>query len=305
MNRALLAQLVVASLALGWAGSAAAQGIDFADQPGAPIEVYADRGLELSQDAKTVIARGNARAVRGRVTVTGDTLIAHYRAKAAGAAAPAPTPAAAKSGADSVGGSSEVWRLEADGHVKIFTETQTAYGDHADYNIDDAVVVLTGGDLRMTTPGEVVTARDSLEYWDRRQQAVARGNAVAVRADKRLQADILVADYGQDRNKRTVMRHATGFDHVIMTSPTEIVTGNRADYDPPSGIVTVTGSVKLTRGQNQLDGGYAVVDLNTGISRLFPTAPGGTADSASRVRGLLVPERKPAPTDVAPPPGQQ
>ena len=284
------------ALALGFAfvriAPAAAQGIDFADQQNAPIEIYADSGLELSQDAKTVIARGNARAVRGRVTVTADTLIAHYRPKA-GAGAAAPTPAAAKQGLNGpTGDTSEVWRLEADGHVKIFTATQAAYGDHGDYNIDDAVVVLTGKDLRMTTPTETVTARDSLEYWDKRQQAVARGHALAVKGEKRLAADVLVADYGQDREKRTVLRHATGFDHVVMTSPTEVATGNRGDYDPQTGIVILTGSVKLTRGENQLDGGYAVVNLNTGISRLYPTAPGATGESDQRVRGLLVPNHQ-------------
>ncbi len=93
--------LIVAGLA-GSASMAAAQSIDFANQPGVPVEVYADKGLELSQDAKTLIARGNARAVRGRVTVTADTLIAHYREKKsadAGKAEPA-TPAVAKSGED-------------------------------------------------------------------------------------------------------------------------------------------------------------------------------------------------------------
>lgn len=298
---------------LGAAVSASAQTIDFATQPGVPVEVYADKGLELSQDAKTVIARGNARAVRGRVTVTADTLIAHYREKKTAdgktpTPAPAPSPAAAKSGDPTeVQGNSEVWRLEADGHVHIFTDTQNAYGDHADYNIDDAVAVLTGKNLRMVTSKETVTARDSLEYWENRQQAVARGKAVAVQADKHIQGDVLVADYGQNAQKQTVMRHATGFGNVIMTTPNEIVKGDRADYDPNAGLVTVTGAVKMTRGDNQLDGGYAVVNLNTGISRLFPTAPGATGGDA-RVKGLLLPSRKPgeapnptAPTEEPPP----
>ncbi|HEY1723260.1 MAG TPA: LptA/OstA family protein [Magnetospirillaceae bacterium] len=297
-------------IAAGGARLAAAQAIDFATQPGVPVEVYADNGLELSQDAKTVIAHGNARAVRGRVTVTADTLIAHYREKT-GAAAAAPlksgtadavkaaaTPAAAKPGEKNstdptdMQGSSEVWRLEANGHVHIFTETQNAYGDHADYNIDDAVAVLTGKNLRMVTAKETVTARDSLEYWENRQQAVARGKAVATEADKHIQGDVLVADYGQNAQKQTVMRHATGFGNVIMTTPNEIVKGDRADYDPLGGVVTVTGAVKLTRGENQLDGGYAVVDLNTGVSHLFPNAPGTAANSDNRVKGLLMPSKK-------------
>ncbi len=288
-----IAALTVLALA-GSVGVAAAQSIDFANQPGVPVEVYADKGLELSQDAKTLIARGNARAVRGRVTVTADTLIAHYRQRNTAAKPGTPdkaAPAAAKAGDETTQGNSEVWRLEADGHVHIFTESQQAFADHADYNIDDAVAVLTGKNLKLVTAKETVTARDSLEYWENRQQAVARGKAVASQGDKHIQGDTLVADYGQDQQKHTVLRHATGFGNVIMTTSNEIVKGDRADYDPLGGLVTVTGAVKMTRGDNQLDGGYAVVNLNTGISRLYPTAPGQTGGDG-RVKGLLTPNRK-------------
>ena len=307
MNRRRLILVAVQLLAILSGRHALAQGIDFANQQGLPVEVYADNGMELSQDDKTVIAHGNAKAIRGRVTVTADTLVAHYRdkqkpgAQANAAPAPAPTPqppAAGKSSADAAdpeGGNSEIWRLEAQGHVVIFTDTQRAYGDHADYNIDDAVVVLTGKNLHMTTADETVTARDSLEYWERTQQAVARGDAVATKEDKRIRADVLVADYAQDEDKKTVLKHATGFDHVIITTPTEIVTGNRTDYDPTADVVTVTGAVKMTRGPNQLDGEYAVVNLATGISRVYPAAPGATAamrDRDNRVKALLVPQHQ-------------
>ena len=46
----------------------------------------------------------------------------------------------------------------------------------------------------MTTTTDVVTARDSLEWYDQKQVAVARGDAVAVRDDaKRIRADVLTA----------------------------------------------------------------------------------------------------------------
>ena len=38
----------------------------------------------------------------------------------------------------------EIYRLEADGHVHIFTPTDQAEGDHAIYDIDQAVLVMTG-----------------------------------------------------------------------------------------------------------------------------------------------------------------
>ena len=266
-----------------------------------PLDVTADQGIEFSKDAKEIIARVNARAVRGNTTVTADTLTAYYRdktppapdGKPAKAAPPADGAAPADKPADGTGtGGSEVWRVTADGNVDIFTPTQHAYGDHGDYNIDDAVVVLTGDHLKMTTPSDIVTARDTLEYWENKHQAVARGNAVATSGEKRIQADILVADFAENKQKQMVIQIAHGYDHVVLTTAKEVVTGDRADYVVETGIVTVTGSVKITRENNQSDGDYAVVNLNTGISKMLAT-PG------RQVKALLVPAPKKAP---APPP---
>ena len=56
------------------------------------------------------------------------------------------------------------------------------------------MLVVTGHDLQLTTPNQVLTARDDLEYWSQRHMAVARGDAVVVTNDgRRLQADTLVA----------------------------------------------------------------------------------------------------------------
>ena len=57
-------------------------------------------------------------------------------------------------------------------------------------------------------------------------------------------------------------------------------------YDLQLNVATLTGSVRLTRGANQLNGDFAEVNLDTGISRLL-ARPGG----AGRVSGLLVPDQ--------------
>jgi len=276
-------------------------GLSRSDQP---LDVTADQGIEFSKDAKEIIARVNARAVRGNTTITADTLTAYYRDKNPVAAdAKAKTPAPTDKPADGTGtGGSEVWRVTADGTVDIFTPTQHAYGDHGDYNIDDAVVVLTGDHLKMTTPIDIVTARDTLEYWENKHQAVARGNAVAIRAEKRIQADTLVADFAENKQKQMVIQVAHGYDHVVLTTPTEVVTGDRADYVVETGIVTVTGSVKINRAGNQIDGNYAVVNLNTGISKVLSAPTGKPGDR--QVKGLFVPQKKsPAPADNTAPKG--
>src|SRR5690606_23967627 len=103
------------------------------------------------------------------------------------------SPAAPSAVAEGPSGGNEIWRLEAEGNVRISTATDRAQGDRAVYDMDQGVMVLTGRDLKLTTPTDVLTARDSIEYWPARRMSVARGAAVVVTNDnRRIQADTLV-----------------------------------------------------------------------------------------------------------------
>ena len=319
------AALLGASAALAPAG---AQPIDFSK--GGPIEVTAADGMEWRQNEQEVIAHGQARAVRGDVTVTADTLIAHYRRKApaAGAAAPgvpAATPAASAPGAPAAGtaapaasgpasadtGNNEIYRLEADGHVHIFTSTDLAVGDHAIYDIDQAVLLLTGNAMKLTTPQQVLTARDTMEYWSQKHMAVGRGLATVVTSDgRRVTGDTLVgyttppdqpgaapagtnpappkpaapaAKPGTDPLLSSgKLQRVEGFGNVEVRTATETIRGSRGVYVADSGIARLAGAVHLTRGQNQMDGDEAIVNMHTGISTL-------TRNPGKRVEGLVVP----------------
>ena len=183
---------------------AVAQQLDLSH--GGPIDITARDGIEWRQTDQQVIARGDARAVRGGVTVTADRLIAWYRKKGGntarhrGSRAPAAsqatskaTPAAGLMGDPSTEGN-EIYRLQAEGHVHIFTATDQSQGDKATYDLDQSVLVMTGKNLKLTTPSDTITARDDLEYWPQKHMAVARGDAVVVTNDaKRVAADTLVA----------------------------------------------------------------------------------------------------------------
>jgi lipopolysaccharide export system protein LptA len=301
-----------------------AQPIDM--NKGGPVEVTSDNGMEWRQNEQTILARGNAKAVRGDVTVTADTLIAHYRKKAPVAgAAPTPAPAATPAGgpADPSGdtGNNEIYRLEADGHVHIFTATDQAFGDHAIYDIDQAVLVLTGPDLHIITPQQVMSARDVMEYWSQKHMAVGRGNAVVTTNDgRRLSADTLVG-YTEDPNApaqpgappvKTVaakpdktgadplgaggkLKRVDAFGHVEVRTATEIIKADKGVYVPDTGIARLAGNVHLTRGQNQLNGDYGVTNLKTGVSTV-------SRDPGNRVQGLVVPNDKTVPTGGSTPP---
>jgi len=111
---------LLALLMLLLARGAAAQPLDLSH--GGPITITARDGIEWRQAEQEVIARGNAMAVRGNVTVTADRLIAFYRKKPGAPDAPV-RPAAAQPGqpdATDTGGS-EIFRLRAEGNVHIDT----------------------------------------------------------------------------------------------------------------------------------------------------------------------------------------
>ena len=154
-----------------------------------PLQVQADSGIEWQQNNQLYIARGNAVATRGPSEVHADTLIAHYR-EVKGAPAVANPP---DNSGGNPGGNTEIYRVEAEGHVTMLRDGQTVVGDKAVYDLDQAIMVVTGKGLKLTTATDVVTARDALEWYEQKQIAVARGNGVAVRNGKTIKADILTA----------------------------------------------------------------------------------------------------------------
>ena len=73
------------------------------------------------------------------------------------------------------------------------------------------------------------------------------------------------------------------FGHVSVRTPTDTVTGDRGVYVPDTGMARLAGNVQITRGQNQLNGAEAEVNMKTGIARLLRRR------RADRVQGLVVP----------------
>jgi lipopolysaccharide export system protein LptA len=275
------------------AGLASAQMADL--NQGGPIEVTARDGIEWRQNDQVVIARGAAQAVRGGVTIDADLLLARYRPRGG-------APVEARPPSEGPGGASEIWRLEAEGSVVITTATDRAEGDRAIYDLDQAVMVLTGNNLRLTSPDNVLTARDSVEYWPQRRMAVARGDAVVVtKDDRRVRADVLVAYFREAATEAAATRpqptrpapeaspgsgsnldRVEAFGRIEIRTPTEVVRGDTGIYTPPNSIARLLGNVRIVRGDNTLTGCEAIVNMDTGISRLV-------ACPNERVRGIIVP----------------
>ncbi|MGC2414081.1 MAG: LptA/OstA family protein [Stellaceae bacterium] len=282
-----------------------------------PVQIHADSGIEWQQDAHLYIARGNAVAIRGPSEVHADTLIAHYRE--------------AKRG--NTGGNTEIYRVEAEGHVTLMRGAQSVVGDRAVEDVDRAIAVVTGKGLKMTTPTDVVTARDSLEWYDQKQIAVARGNAVAIRNGKTIKGDVLTAYFvkaapepakggaragrpppapakppvtpaaapggttGGTAEADSKISRVDAQGHVVITNDLDTGRGDFGVYKADTGIATLIGNVVIERGKDVIRGQRGVMDLNNNISRMMP----GSAPDAphQRVQGLFVRQDQRAGTTVS------
>jgi lipopolysaccharide export system protein LptA len=244
------------------------------------LEVTSDRDLEWLQQDKAYVARGNAVAKRGTVTLMGDTLIAYYRPIAGAAAQPKPAASSSQTGFDS--GTTEIWRVVAEGHVHIISEDKDAWGDRAEYDKDKSVVVLTGTALKATTLEDTVTARDSLEYWQDKDMAVARGNAKVVKVNgNTLEGDVIAGHFVKDAHGTTALKTIESRGNVVVTTTSDVVHGDEGVYDLDAKRSVLFGNVRATHASSTIEGASAEVNMDTGISQVFPGA-------GQRVHGVFV-----------------
>ncbi len=261
----MLALLSMLALAAGTGSGAGATQAATA-QPGTELRIDADEGLEWQRGDQVVIARGNARAVRGDLQVQARELRALYR--------------------DGPDGKSEIFRVIADGSVRLATANQTAFGAHAVYEVAEDRLLLTGGDrVRLISDRNEITADRSLEYWPKANRLVATGNAVAVQPDRQIYGDTITAYFAKGANGQSELSTADAVGNVKVVTPKETIFSDQGNYDAKSGIATVEGSVKIFRGSARLDGCRGQMDFNSGVSRLF--ACERPEPSAGRVRGRI------------------
>jgi lipopolysaccharide export system protein LptA len=234
-----------------------------------PIEISADNGIEWNRNAKTYTARGSAVAVQGTSEIHAETLVASYTAS-----------------------SSQIDHVIADGAVKIMSPSQTAYGDHADYDRVKRLLVMTGSNLKIVNADQTVTARDQFEYWQDQDVMVAKGDVVILKSDgTKINGDKVTSYFRKDAatGKRQAFQvKAEG--NVRVDTGKEVATSQRAVYDPNTKIAVLTGNVVITQNQNVFQGARAEIDMQKGISRLLP-------GEGQRVRSKIQPKSKKANPD--------
>lgn len=229
-----------------------------------PIEISAEDGIEWSRKEQVYIARGNAFARQGTTTIYGDTLSAWY--------------------AKSINGKPQIFRIDAIGNVRILSPQQTAYGTRGVYIIKQGLMILTGAP-KLFSGSDRIIAQDSLEFWDEKDLAIARGAATVSRGENLLRADILTARLVRDKKQEARINSIEARNNVIISTGKEIIKAERGTYDLKTEIVRLEKNVRITRGEDQLNGDSGIVNLKTGVSQLF-------GNTGNQVRGFFRPKKQ-------------
>ena len=142
------------------------------------------------------------------------------------------------------------------------------------------------GAARLDTAQPIEIVADALEVNQDQQLAIFTGKVAASQGQILLNADRVVVHYsagGGDGVQAISSIDAEG--NVFFTTDFETAQGDLGTYDVENGMITLTGTVVLTRGENVLRGSKLVLNLLNGTS----TVEGGAAEDGGRVRGLFVP----------------
>lgn len=234
-----------------------------------PIVITADGSLEWYRNDKKFLAKKNASATQGEVSIRAQTLGALYR--------------------DDTGKKFDIYKMTGDQNVIISTKESQAFGQHLDYNVDQELAIMTGDNLKLLSPDQTLIAQDKFEYHVAQGRLDAIGKAKIIRpketgGEDTLQADIITATFTNNERGERVLKTMKANGHVIIVTPTETITGSQGVYNAETNTAQLSGGVTIKRGPNVLEGSRADIDLTTNTSTLS-----GSNGKKGRVRGVFYP----------------
>ena len=138
-----------------------------------------------------------------------------------------------------------------------------------------------------------VTA-DRIEVQDRADRAIFAGNVHVTQAELTLQTPRLTVAYsgGQGGGSSVQIRRLDAAGGVIVKSPSETASGDFGIYDLDRKLITLIGTVQLSRQNDRVSGARLVIDLDSGRA-VVDGGPPGVNQSGGRVTGhFTVPQRQ-------------
>jgi len=166
--------------------------------------------------------------------------------------------------------------------------------------------VLRSGGLSKNAKDPIAIEADALEVFDKEQRAIYTGNVVITQGETVMKAQKMVIFYDKPVDAATQpapdtpdgdtsVRRVEADGNVVILDKEQIATGDHGIYEGATDIMTLTGNVALSKGQNVTKGTKLVYNLSTGVANVDAGATG-------RVSSTFVPSEKPKPGASAPVP---
>ena len=235
----------------------------------APIEIYAEGGIEWNKNKRVYIAKENAEATRGKLTVKADLLEVFYD--------------------ESSNKNNDIKTLNARGNVLINDdETIIKGGKKASYNIRKEHFIIFGKKVILVSKNDSISSNRKLEFWKSKNIAIATGEAEAVRDSKYvINADKLVTHLKSMEDGNYEIKKIIAYNKVIIKTNNEIAYSDKALYNKTSEICKLFGNVRLKKGDSFLTGEYAEMNLKNGISKLLPYPGNKIKEQENRVKAII------------------
>lgn len=146
------------------------------------------------------------------------------------------------------------------------------------------------GTMNVDTDAPIRIEADSLEVDEKARLAVFQGRVQVSQERMRLTTGRLEIRYSPGENGRpTTLKTVDARGGVRMSIDDQVASGARAHYDLATEIMTLSGDVTLSQGENVIRGDQIEVNLKTGRSRVISSAQ---SSNKGRVRGLFKPNRQ-------------
>lgn len=241
-----------------------------------PVEIDSQQGITCEEKGRVCTARGDVIVTRGQAKLRTDILKATFSLNEKGAP-------------------SDLIRLEAKGNARFSTTDNSKKGQaqRVTYDVLEGHTRLTGGNLKLYADGLTVTAEKAIDYYENGSKAVAAGKARAWKEGKIITAETLTAYFKEGQEGKLVLHHVVAEGDVLITMPQNMAQGAKAVYHVHDETARLTGKVRLTRSEGQIEGSSAEVNLVTGVGRVLSHQNHSEDQSGNkRVKVLLRPKEK-------------
>lgn len=129
---------------------------------------------------------------------------------------------------------------------------------------------------------------DALEVFDKEGKAVYSGNVIVTQGEtvmkaKKMQIFYIRSEEGQaapaEGETGTSIKRVEAEGEVIILEKDQIATGEKGIYEAATDIMTMTGNVTLSKGQNVTKGQKLVYNLGTGVATVDAGGTGRVSSS--------------------------